>query len=208
MGPRPWQSAGMSEERSNRPPVDAPLQAAVEAFLAATGHPLDDPELADTPRRVAELWKKEFLSGYELEADVILGPPHVPAERSNAIFITNIAFHGMCPHHLMPVFGKAHLAYLPGEFITGFGRLAQLVACCTQRLVLQERAGEAIAQALMQHLGARGAGCVLDGKHLCLGIPGDRHIGNQVVTASFLGEMEGREDLQARLLAAAPESDK
>ncbi|MBW2732225.1 MAG: GTP cyclohydrolase I [Deltaproteobacteria bacterium] len=190
----------MSDRPSPKAPIEDPLQLAVKQFLAATGQPLDDPELMETPRRVAELWRREFLSGYELEAAEVLAPPHPLAESSNAVFIKNIAFHGMCPHHLMPLFGVAHLAYLPGKHITGFGRLARLVACCTQRLVLQERACDAIAQALMDHLGARGAGCVLEGKHLCLGIPDDRHIGNQVVTASFVGEMEKREDHQARLL--------
>jgi GTP cyclohydrolase I len=71
----------------------------------------------------------------------------------------------------------------------GFGRLAQLVDCYTRRLTLQERATVQIAQALMDHAGARGAGCMLTAEQLCLGLPGERHPASQVVTSAFVGDI-------------------
>jgi GTP cyclohydrolase I len=122
------------------------------------------------------------------------------------VIVTDLTFHSMCPHHLMPSRGKAHVAYIPDGRIVGFGRVARLVACYTQRLILQERATHHIANALMTYLPARGAGCVMEAEHLCLAIPGDRHRGSRVLTSAFVGELGEREDLRSRLLAAAGRS--
>ena len=109
----------------------------------------------------------------------------------------------MCPHHLLPYRGVAHVAYLPAGKLVGFGRLAELVECFTKRLTLQERATHQIADALCRHLGARGAGCVIEAEQLCLALPDERHDQSGVVTSAFVGEMRERPDLKARLLDAA-----
>ena len=90
------------------------------------------------------------------------------------------------------------MAYLPGAQLVGFGRLGDLVNCFTRRLTLQERACNDIVEALMTHLDARGAGCVMVGEHMCLKIPDNRHRA-QVVTASFRGELRHRTELQDKL---------
>jgi GTP cyclohydrolase I len=109
----------------------------------------------------------------------------------------------MCPHHLLPYRGVAHVAYLPQGKLVGFGRLAELVDCFTKRLTLQERATHQIADALCRHLGARGAGCVIEAEQLCLALPAEKHDQSGVVTSAFVGEMRERPDLKARLLEAA-----
>jgi GTP cyclohydrolase I len=117
--------------------------------------------------------------------------------------VANLRFHSMCPHHLVPYRGVAHLAYLPHGKLVGFGRLSDLVECFTRRLTLQERATHQIAEALWRGLGALGAGCVLEAEHLCLALPGERHDQSAVVTSAFVGQMRDRPDLKARLLDAA-----
>ena len=91
----------------------------------------------------------------------------------------------------------------PHGKLVGFGRLAELVDCFTKRLTLQERATHQIADALCRHLGARGAGCVIEAEQLCLALPGEKHDQSGVVTSAFVGEMRERPDLKARLLEAA-----
>jgi len=121
----------------------------------------------------------------------------------DVVVVGGLRFHAMCPHHLLPYRGIAHVAYLPAGKLVGFGRLAELVDCFTKRLTLQERATHQIADALCRHLGARGAGCVIEAEQLCLALPGERHDQSGVVTSAFVGEMRERPDLKARLLAAA-----
>ena len=87
--------------------------------------------------------------------------------------------------------------------LAGFGRLADLVECFTKRLTLQERSTQQIANALWKGLAARGAGCVMEAEQLCLALPGERHDQSNVLTSAFVGEMQERPDLKARLLASA-----
>jgi GTP cyclohydrolase I len=118
------------------------------------------------------------------------------------VLVTDLSFHSMCPHHLLPVRGKAHVSYIPSGKLLGLGKIARLVACFTQRLTLQERATHQIAQALLEHLPAQGAGCVLEAEHLCLAIPGERHGSSRVITSAFVGAFHERPELRSRLLAA------
>jgi GTP cyclohydrolase I len=133
----------------------------------------------------------------------ILANPVLGEDNPDAVFITDLSFHSMCPHHLLPFRGKAHVAYIPAGKLLGFGRVAQLVTCYTHRFTLQERATTQIARALVDHLPARGAGCVMESEQLCLAIPGDKHEDSRVLTSAFLGEFRERSDLRARLMAAA-----
>jgi GTP cyclohydrolase IA len=175
---------------------------AVENLLRAMGLDPGDKDLAETPRRVAELWGREFLSGYTMDPKQILDEPVVGESNPDAVFVVDLSFHAMCPHHLVPYRGKAHVAYIPAGRLLGFGRIAQLVACYTQRFTLQERATHQIAQALVDYVPSRGAGCVMEAEQLCLAIPGDRHDSSRVLTSAFVGEFAERADLRSRLMAA------
>jgi GTP cyclohydrolase IA len=180
------------------------MAAALAALLKAAGlPPSGHPDLEQTPLRVAKLWAEEFLAGYAMDAAKILGDPVVGEAAPDLVVVAGLEFHAMCPHHLLPFRGLAHLAYLPAGKLAGFGRLADLVACFTRRLTLQERATHQIAEALWQGLGARGAGCVLEAEQLCLALPGEGHPDSFVVTSAFVGEMADRPELKARLLAAS-----
>ncbi len=180
------------------------MRAAIEALLRAAGlDPARNPDLLQTPDRVARLWQSEFLGGYDMDPHVILGEPVLGEADPDVVVVGGLRFHSMCPHHLVPYRGVAHVAYLPHGKLVGFGRLADLVECFTKRLTLQERATNQIADSLWQGLGARGAGCVIEAEQMCLALPGERHDQSGVVTSAFVGEMRERPDLKARLLAAA-----
>lgn len=191
---------GTAERASELGGVARPdaFEAAVADFLRAGGQDLGHKDLVDTPTRVARLWREQFLAGERMDPAVILGDPVEGEGPTGLVIIRDLPYHGMCPHHLLPYTGRATVAYLPGTQLVGFGRLGDLVNCYTRRLTLQERACNDIVDALMAHLDARGAGCVMVGEHMCLRIPENRHRA-QVVTASFRGELQQRTELQDRL---------
>lgn len=180
------------------------IAAAVSALLRATGHdPSSEADLQQTPDRVAKLWIEEFLAGYAMDPAKILGEPVLGEKNPDVVVVSGLRFHSMCPHHLVPFRGVAHVGYIPAGKLAGFGRLADVVECLTKRLTLQERATHQIAEAVWQGLGARGAGCVMEAEQWCLALPGERHSESRVVTAAFVGEFDQRPDLKARLYAAA-----
>jgi GTP cyclohydrolase IA len=180
------------------------IAAAISALLRAAGRdPSADADLRQTPERVAKLWVEEFLAGAAMDPATILGEPVVGERDPDVVMVSGLRFHSMCPHHLVPFRGVAHVAYLPAGKLAGFGRLADLVECFTKRLTLQERATHQIADAVWHGLGARGAGCVMEAEQWCLALPGERHDRSRVVTAAFVGEMAERPDVKARMFAAA-----
>ena len=192
------------ERGGDGPGTEAALTMAAAQFLRACGlDPDGDADLRDTPRRVARLWRSEFLAGYAMSPAVILGEPVIGEADPDVVVVGGLRFHSMCPHHLVPFRGVAHVAYIPNGKLVGFGRLADLVDCFTKRLTLQERATHQIAEALCTNLGAKGAGCVIEAEQLCLALPGEKHDASGVVTSAFVGEMRERPDLKARLLEAA-----
>jgi GTP cyclohydrolase IA len=185
--------------RSLPPPT---LADAVQQLLLAMGRDPQHEDLRETPRRVAELWSREFLSGYAMDPVEILADAVLGEEDPDAVFVTDLSFHSLCPHHLLPCRGRAHVVYVPDGRLLGFGRVARLVACFTQRLTLQERATQQIARSLVDHLPCRGAGCVMEAEQLCLALPGEQHPASRVVTSAFVGELQQRPDLRDRLMAA------
>ena len=175
--------------------IDEAAQA-LRGFLLALGLPLDtDPELSDTPARVARAWRDELLDGYRRSPAEVLAEALPSAEQSTVV-LTGVTFTTMCPHHLLPCAGTAHVGYLPGGRIVGLGALVQLVECFAHRLVLQETLGRQVVEALVEHLGARAAGVVLEGRHACLSQRGERQAAATVVTHSFAGRWA--DDVAAR----------
>jgi GTP cyclohydrolase IA len=102
--------------------LEAELVAAVEALLRAAGRdPQGDPDLRETGRRVARLWQAEFLAGYTMDPAVILGDPVTGEADPDVVVVGGLRFHAMCPHHLLPYRGVAHVAYLPHGKLVGCG---------------------------------------------------------------------------------------
>lgn len=177
------------------------MERAVSAFLEAAGIP-DDPELAQTPERVVAAWVDEFIDGYQKDPIAALGVPSpVPQEQKGAVFVTGIDYTGVCPHHLLPYRGVAHIGYLPGESVAGFSRLAALLDVYAHRLTLQETLAQQVAEALVEGLGARGAGVILEAEQLCMTLRGVKRTRSRAVVEASVGEF-GRAELD-RLWTAA-----
>ena len=138
------------------------MAAAVKDFLRAAGLPLTDPNLLETPERVAEAWVNEFLDGYALTAEEALGEafPAPPDSSGELVVVTDLRFNSMCPHHLLPYEGVAHVAYVPRQQVVGFGRLSTLVDCFAHRLILQEDLAREVAGSLARVLGSPATACM------------------------------------------------
>jgi len=177
------------------------FERAVNDLLKACGVAPDTPHMGRTATRVRELWQRRLLGGYELDPAEALGDGFAD-ERSDMVVIRGIAVHGVCPHHLVPFRGVAHVAYLPGGRLHGFGRIARLVDAIGHRFTYQEWMTRDIADALLTHGRARGAACIIEAEQLCLLLGEDRRGDERVVTQAFAGEFEARDALRAEFLHA------
>lgn len=187
----------------SREEKEAKLTRAFEDLLRAVGRsPGTHRELLDTPVRTASMWLDDLLDGYDWEPASILagGSPAQPG--ASLVVVRDLYFHSVCPHHLLPFHGLAHVAYLPGDRIIGFSNISRLVNCFAHRLTLQEEIGTSVAQALVEHLGARGAACLLDAEQLCMVVRGVRQAGSRAVTASYAGAFHTDHALRLEFLTA------
>ncbi len=162
------------------------IEKAVNEFLLAIG---EDPEregLKETPTRVARMCS-EILASYE---NPTASPPVYFQEEkySEIILVRDIDFHSVCEHHLLPFYGKAHIAYIPqGGNITGLSKIARLVDGLSSRLQLQERLSEQIAENMMKNLNPLGVMVVIEARHLCMIMRGIKKPGSQVITSAMKG---------------------
>ena len=175
---------------------DAPaFERAVNDMLRACGVAPDSTHTGRTAERVRELWHKRLLGGYAIDPAEALGAGF-DDNRDDMVVVRGIAVHGVCPHHLVPFRGVAHVAYLPGGRLHGFGRIARMVDAIGHRFTYQEWMTRDIAEALVTHGHAQGAACIIEAEQLCLLLGEDRRGDERVVTQAFTGSF--RDDAQLR----------
>lgn len=179
----------------------AAFEQAVTDLLKACGIAPDTSHTGRTATRVRELWQRRLLGGYDLDPADVLGEGFEDTRR-DMVVVRGIAVHGVCPHHLVPFRGVAHVAYLPGGRLHGFGRIARLVDAIGHRFTYQEWMTRDIADALMTHGRAAGAACVIEAEQLCLLLGEDRRGDERVVTQAFAGEFERSEQARNEFLRA------
>src|SRR5882724_1144878 len=170
-------------------PVDLKrLAAAVREILLAVG---EDPEregLAETPDRVARMYE-EMFSGLRKDPAVVLQKTFTE-KYDEMVLVKNIGFESMCEHHLLPFFGKAHIAYLPNGRIVGLSKLARIVEILSRRPQVQERMTENIADLVINELDAKGVGVVLEAIHTCMSIRGVRKADSVCATSAMRGAFQ------------------
>ena len=142
--------------------------------------------LRDTPKRVVRSWD-ELYSGYTKDPKDILTTFTDVEEYSQIVLLKDIELFSMCEHHILPFFGKAHIAYLPNGRVLGISKLARLLDIYARRLQIQERIGQQVTKALMEHLQPEGAACVIEAVHMCMRMRGVSKQGSTMVTSSVEG---------------------
>jgi len=169
-------------------PIDLPrIERAVREILLAIGEDPDRDGLADTPARVARAYAEQF-SGLAQHPEDVLGTVF-DADHDELILVRDIEVYSTCEHHLVPFFGRAHVAYIPNEKgqITGLSKLARLVDIYARRPQVQERMTSQIADALMDTLEPRGVVVIIEAEHLFMSMRGVRKPGAKTVTSAVRG---------------------
>lgn len=175
--------------------VLAAYEDTVRSQLGLLGETPGREGLARTPARVAR--SMAFLmQGYRQDARTVIGDAMFAEEHSNMILVRDIELYSMCEHHMLPFFGKAHIAYIPDGKIVGLSKLARVVDIFARRLQVQERLTVEIAQALTDVLKPRGVGVVIEAAHLCMMMRGVQKQNSTTVTSAVLGSF--RDDPKTR----------
>ncbi|MQR02008.1 GTP cyclohydrolase I FolE [Glaciimonas soli] len=183
-------------------PFDAiAFENAVTNMLEASGLEIDPAHTGKTAQRVRELWQTRLLDGYEVDPAEALGTGFEDTRR-DMVVIRSMAVHGVCPHHLLPFRGVAHVAYLPGGRLHGFGRIARMIDAIGHRYTYQEWMTNDIANILMTHGEARGAACLIEAEQLCLLMGENRRGDERVVTQCYVGEFEHNAQARVEFLHA------
>ena len=172
------------------------IKEAVKLLLEGIG---EDPEregLRETPERIARMYK-EIFSGADMDAGIPLSK--VFSEENNEMVLEkDITFYSMCEHHMLPFFGKVHVAYIPNGRVTGLSKLARTVEIYARRLQLQERMTGQIADAIMRFLSPQGVMVLVEAEHLCMTMRGVRKPGSKTTTVASRGVFENNAVLQER----------
>ena len=143
------------------------LEANTKNLLELLGEDPSREGLLNTPKRVAKAW--DFLTkGYSENLDELINNAIFEGESKDMVIVKNIEFYSLCEHHMIPFYGKAHIGYIPNGKIIGLSKLARITDLFSQRLQVQERLTNQIAQCLQDVLNPRGVAVVLEGKHFCM----------------------------------------
>lgn len=172
------------------------IKEAVKLLLEGIGEDTGREGLADTPDRIARMYT-ELFAGMTEEPSVPLSRVFT-VENSEMVLEKDIVFYSMCEHHMLPFYGKAHVAYIPNGKVVGLSKLARTVEIYARRLQVQERMTNQIADAAMDHLKPGGVMVVLEAEHLCMTMRGVKKPGSKTVSIATRGAFADNVELQNR----------
>lgn len=185
-------TAGTSEPR----PTREEAEAAVRTLLRWAGDNPTREGLVDTPSRVVRSYE-EFFAGYDVDPVALLERTFEETEGYDEIvLLRDIAFQSHCEHHMAPIIGKAHIAYLPGDRVVGISKLARVLKGFASRLQVQERLTAEVADCIWEHLQPRGVAVVIEAAHACMSARGVNTPGVTMTTSRMMGVF--RDDERSR----------
>ncbi|HRO41616.1 MAG TPA: GTP cyclohydrolase I FolE [Flavipsychrobacter sp.] len=173
------------------------------SIIELLGEDAEREGLLKTPERVAKAMLY-MMQGYEMDANEILNSAKFHESYSEMVIVKDIELYSMCEHHMLPFFGKAHVAYIPNGYITGLSKIARVVDCFSRRLQVQERMTHQILDAIQETLNPLGVAVVIEAKHLCMMMRGVSKQNSVTTTSAFSGQFEANETRSEflRLIAA------
>ena len=176
------------------------IENAVREILRAIGEDPDRTGLLLTPSRVARMYKELFSGVSQDPKDEITITYR--EDHDEVILVRDISFYSVCEHHLIPFFGKAHVAYLPKDgLITGLSKIARVVEIASKRPQLQERMTTQIANAILEKLNPLGVAVVLEAEHLCMSMRGIKKAGSKTITSVLKGVFRTNQATRSEVLS-------
>jgi len=163
------------------------LMKSYHEVLSSLGEDPDREGLLKTPERVAKAMQY-LTQGYSLDPKAIINSAKFKEDVSEMVIVKDIELYSMCEHHMLPFFGKAHIAYIPNGWITGLSKLARVVDVYSRRLQVQERLTTQILEAIKESLNPVGVAVVIEAKHLCMMMRGVQKQNSVTTTSAFDGE--------------------
>ena len=171
------------------------MQDIIRQLLAALGEDPSREGLRNTPRRVEKALS--FLtSGYGADPDAVLNNALFTVDYTEMVIVKDIDFYSLCEHHLLPFFGRCHVAYIPRDKVVGLSKIPRLVEMFSRRLQVQERLTNQIAETIREKIDPLGVGVVMEATHLCMSMRGVEKQNSAAITSAMLGSF--RTDARTR----------
>ena len=187
----------------NEQKVETPKESVAEHMRKVIALIGEDPEregLRKTPERFEKALK--FLtSGYHQNLESVLNGATFSVQYDEMVVVKDIEFFSLCEHHLLPFFGKAHVAYLPSKRVLGLSKIARLVNMYARRLQIQERMTSQIAEAISEKISPEGVGVIIEARHLCMQMRGAEKQHGQAVTSAMLGSFRHNKQTRDEFLS-------
>jgi GTP cyclohydrolase I len=175
------------------------MQALIRQLLSDLGEDPSREGLLDTPRRVEK--SLSFLtSGYQIDVDELVNKALFTVDYSEMVVVRDIDFFSLCEHHLLPFFGKCHVAYIPRDKVIGLSKIPRIVDAFARRLQVQERLTNEIAATIQQKTNPLGVAVVMEANHLCMAMRGVEKQQSFCVTSAMLGGFRERDSTRAEFL--------
>ena len=183
----------------SEPEINDPIAPLVEALLKELGEEPGRDGLLRTPHRVAKSLR--FLTrGYEQDAHAILNGALFDVTYDEMVIVKDIEFYSLCEHHILPFFGRAHIAYIPNGKVLGLSKIPRLVEMFARRLQVQERLTSQVAETLERVLQPKGVAVVIESIHLCMMMRGVSQQNSFAITSSLRGEFESDSKTRAEFM--------
>lgn len=170
----------------------------IQRLLLDIGENPDRPGLKETPARVVKSWG-EIYAGYHADVAKLFKVFEEPCDE--LVLLKNIEFYSTCEHHMQPIVGKAHIAYIPNKKVIGISKLARVLDAYARRLQIQERIGKQVVEALDTYLKPLGSACVIQAKHFCMCARGVNKQNSEMVTSALTGAFRKDKGARAELMS-------
>lgn len=174
------------------------IEESVRLFLEGIGEDVNREGLLETPSRVARMCQ-ELYSGMDQDAGVHLAKQFT-ADGNELVLEKDITFYSICEHHLLPFYGKAHIAYIPDGKVAGLSKLARTVEVYARRVQIQEKLTSQVADAIWEHLKPQGAMVMVEAEHMCMTMRGIKKPGSKTMSTAVRGSLKGDFQMQKLIL--------
>ena len=186
-------------------PVDGSIAELVREMLSNLGEDPDREGLVRTPIR-AEKALRFLTSGYGMDLQTIVNNALFEVQYDEMVIVKDIEFFSMCEHHLLPFYGKAHVAYLPSKKVIGLSKLPRIVDMYARRLQVQERLTQEIAETVQRVVEPKGVGVIMEARHFCMMMRGVEKQHSGTVTSAMLGAFRERKETRDEFLSLCRET--